>query len=360
MRLALAAGGTGGHMFPAQALAEEAKERGWSILLLTDARGKRYIDGFPADDVVELAAASPSAAGLGAKFRAGITLLGGVRQAGRAMAQFQAQGVVGFGGYPSAPSMLAAQRRKLPTGLHEQNAVLGRANRLAAGQARFLAHGFPVLTRAPSKARLIETGNPVRQAVLDAAATAYADPNGGPVKIVIFGGSQGASLFARVFPSAFASLPEHPRSRLDIVHQAADADLESAERVYSAAGIRVELAPFFSDLPRRLAESHLVIARSGASTVTELAVIGRPSILIPLKIAMDDHQRVNADVLVDAGAAVRILEDDLAPQGVVDTLTSLLSEPQRLTRMAEAAKGRMVKGAAGKLADLIEERMVTR
>jgi len=342
-------------MFPAQALAEEAKARGWDVLLLTDARGRRYTDGFPAGEIIELKAASPSARGLMAKAKAAITLIGGIQTASSALKRFGADAVIGFGGYPSAPSMLAAQRRGIPTGIHEQNAVLGRANRLAVGKAKFLAHGFPVLDRSPAGVDIVEVGNPVRQAVHDATEHAYSSPEKGPLRVLVFGGSQGASLFARTFAPALAALPAELRQRLLVTHQVSDDDRAAAASLYSEAGIEVELAPFFTDLPKRLADSHLVIARSGASSVSELSVIGRPSILVPLKIAMDDHQRLNAEILTEAGAAERILEDDLTVEKATEVLTSLLSDPQRLTAMAGAAKGRMAAGAAAALADLTEK-----
>lgn len=342
-------------MFPAQSLAEEAKARGWSVLLLTDVRGRRYTDDFPADHIVDLQTASPSAQGFLAKAKAAFTLLGGIRKASQTLKLFDADAVLGFGGYPSAPAMLAAQRRGIPTGIHEQNAVLGRANRLAVGRAGFLAHGFPVLDRSPSGVAIVEVGNPVRQAVYDATEQGYTSPETGPLRVLVFGGSQGASLFARIIAPAMAALPAHLRQRLEVTHQVLQDDHEATAAIYAEAGIRAELAPFFSDLPARIAASHLVIARSGASSVSELSVIGRPSVLVPLKIAMDDHQRMNADVLTEAGAAERILEDELSIEGAAQTLTSLLSQPQRLTAMAEAAKGRMAAGAASTLADLTEK-----
>ena len=357
MKLALAAGGTGGHMFPAQALAEEAKARGWSVLLLTDDRGDRYAEGFPLDQKTLLDAASPSARGLLAKFRAGITLIGGIQKASSALKAFEADAVVGFGGYPSAPSMVAAQRLKIPTGIHEQNAVLGRANRLAAGKAGFIAHGFPILEKLPSTNGLVEqTGNPVRRAVLDAAEIPFEAPNEeGPLRLLIFGGSQGASLFAKVFAPAVASLPQTLRSRLVVTHQVNDDLREETAAIYERAGIEAEIAPFFKDLPDRIARAHLVIGRSGASSVAELAIIGRPSLLVPLKIAMDDHQTVNAEVLTKAGAAMLIHEDDLSRKTAVAALSKLLSHAEDLTRMAEAAKGRMEAGAAHTLADLVAD-----
>ncbi|MEO1040793.1 MAG: undecaprenyldiphospho-muramoylpentapeptide beta-N-acetylglucosaminyltransferase [Pseudomonadota bacterium] len=355
MKLALAAGGTGGHMFPAQALAEEAKARGWSVLLLTDARGNRYTEGFPANRKVLLSAASPSAKGIMAKLRAGFTLLGGIMKARSELKKFGADVVVGFGGYPSAPSMVAAQRLKLPTGIHEQNAVLGRANRLAAGRAGFIAHGFPILEKHPgAAAQLEQTGNPVRRAVLDAADAPFDPPEEeGTLRLLIFGGSQGASLFAKVFAPAIASLPQTLRERLNVTHQVNDDLSEETAKIYERAGVEAEIAPFFKDLPERIAQTHLVVARSGASSVAELAVIGRPSLLVPLKIAMDDHQTVNAQVLTEAGAAQLIHEDDLSRRSAASALSKLLSDPEGLTRMAEAAKGRMEAGAAQTLADLV-------
>ncbi|MEM1379339.1 MAG: undecaprenyldiphospho-muramoylpentapeptide beta-N-acetylglucosaminyltransferase [Pseudomonadota bacterium] len=355
MRLALAAGGTGGHMFPAQALAEEAKARGWDVLLVTDARGMRYTDQFPADDVAQLKAASPSTGGMLSKAAAAFQLLGSINKASGILKEFAPDAVIGFGGYPSAPAMMAAGRRKIPCGIHEQNAIVGRANRLAARHATFLAHGFPVLKRQPRQIDIREVGNPVRRAVIEAAAHPFEEPGDGPIRILIFGGSQGASLFAKVFTPAIAALPEALRQKLHVTHQVVKADQEATEALYTEAGVQAELAPFFSDLPARIAQSHLVVARSGASSVSELSIIGRPSILVPLKIAMDDHQRINAEVLTEVSAAALILEDDLTVDAAGATLTSLLSAPQRLTQMADKAKGRMASGAAQVLADMTAE-----
>jgi UDP-N-acetylglucosamine--N-acetylmuramyl-(pentapeptide) pyrophosphoryl-undecaprenol N-acetylglucosamine transferase len=341
-------------MFPAQALAEEAKARGWDVLLLTDARGERYAKAFPADEIVLLPAGSPNAAGIVRKLRAGVSLLHGVSKARKALRSFEADMVMGFGGYPSAPGMFAAQRRHIPNALHEQNAVLGRANRFAAGRAHFIAHAFPLLEKLPAGCDVVfETGNPVRQAVEEAAKRSFAAPAAGePLRVLVFGGSQGARLFADVFPKALARLPDEVRSRLAVVHQVPDEAAGSARNIYAAAGIEAEIAPFFDDLPSRMAQSHLVVARSGASTVAEISTVGRASVLVPLRIAMDDHQRLNAEVLREVGAAEVILEDDLSVDGALTILAGLLSEPQKLTAMAEGAKGRMKGNAAKRLADL--------
>ncbi len=350
--IALAAGGTGGHMFPAEALAQELKRRSARVLLVTDARGARYAENFPADERFEISAANPNAPGPVAKVFAAVAMAKGL---GTALSEFRKRGVdaaVGFGGYPSLPSMKAAELLKIPYGLHEQNGVLGRSNRLLAAGAAFTAHGFPRLERAPAKARLIEVGNPVRDAVAALAGASY-PASDGAIRLLIFGGSQGASLFSKVAPNAIAALPEALRRRLAVTHQVRDEDAASVKAAYENAGVTAELAPFFSDLPARIAASHLVIGRAGASTVTELAVIGRPAILVPLAIAMDDHQTGNARVLADAGAAVIIAEKAFNEHSLKDALAPLLADARALAGMAAKTRGRVKEGASAALAGLV-------
>lgn len=357
LTLALAAGGTGGHMFPAEALAETAKERSWRVILLTDARGMRYAERFPADEIVLLDAANPNVKGIFGKVSAGLTLLGGIRTARRMLKRHRADAAVGFGGYPSAPGLFAAGSLGLPFGVHEQNAVLGRVNRRAAPRAAFVAHGFERLDHLPAERQgvLVRTGNPVRRAVLNAARDAFEAPGeDDPLRVLIFGGSQGASLFARVFPAALAGLPDPLRRRLRVTHQVIDADREAARAAYAEAGIAAELAPFFADLPDRIAAAHYIVSRAGASTVSELGAIGRPALLVPLGIAMDDHQRVNAETLVDAGAADVIMERDLDRERAREVIAARLSDPVWLSQAAAAAKGRMPTNAAAAVADLVE------
>ncbi|WP_147303719.1 UDP-N-acetylglucosamine--N-acetylmuramyl-(pentapeptide) pyrophosphoryl-undecaprenol N-acetylglucosamine transferase [Parvularcula marina] len=353
--LALAAGGTGGHMFPAQSLAEEAKTRGWRVILLTDERGLRYTDGFPADRIVLLEAANPNVKGPVAKAQMAWAMFRGLRTARRALKQEKINAVVGFGGYPSAPGLFAARTLRLPFAVHEQNAVLGRVNRRAAPGADIVAHGFPRLDRLPEmKGQLVETGNPVRDAVRKAADIPYDAPRpSGVLRVLIFGGSQGAALFGRVFAPALASLPDELRARLEVTHQVPEADRETVAGVYEAAGIRAELAPFFTDLPERTAKSHYVISRSGASSVTEIAVIGRPALLVPLGIAMDDHQRINAETLVAAGAADLLLEAEATPEKAAAMLLPRLNDPDWLAGAANAARSVAPERAAEKLADLV-------
>lgn len=353
--VALAAGGTGGHLFPAEALAQELKRRGYRVLLVTDERGRRYAEKFPADETFEISAASPSIGGPVAKGLAAMSLARGFFTALREFRRRRPAVAVGFGGYPTLPALKAAALLGIPYGVHEQNEVLGRANRMLAAGAAFTAHGFPAIERAPKAARLSEVGNPVRDAVTGISGVAYpALTPGGRIRLVIFGGSQGASMFSRIAPPAIAQLPPELRTRLDVVQQAREGEIDAVSAVYAAAGVKAEIAPFFGDLPQRIANAHLVIARAGASTVTELSAIGRPSILIPLAIAMDDHQTGNARVLASAGAAIVMPENVFTIVALRETLASLLADPLRLAAMAAAARGRVKAGAAQKLADLVD------
>lgn len=356
--IALTAGGTGGHLFPAEALAQELKRRGWRILLVTDARGERYASTFPADEKFLISAASPSIGGAVAKAAAAISLAGGLLTALGEFRKRDVAAAVGFGGYPSFPAMKAAQLLGVPYGIHEQNSVLGRANRMVAGGAKFVAHGFPELEKAPKSAQrlLVEVGNPVRDAVAAVASDKYpALDAAAKTSLLIFGGSQGASLFSRVAPEAIASLPENLRAKLSVTQQVRETELPEVRKIYESAGVKAELAPFFSDLPARIARAHLVVARAGASTVTELSVIGRPSILAPLAIAMDDHQTANARTLSDVGAAIRISEADFTVDAVRARLHDLLTDPALLRHMAGEARGRVKAHAAAELADLVEK-----
>jgi UDP-N-acetylglucosamine--N-acetylmuramyl-(pentapeptide) pyrophosphoryl-undecaprenol N-acetylglucosamine transferase len=353
--IALAAGGTGGHLFPAEALAQELKRRGRRILLVTDERGARYAETFPADDRFEISAASPSVGGPIAKAIAAASLASGLLTALKEMRRRDIGAAVGFGGYPSLPAMKAASLLRIPYGVHEQNGVLGRANRMLARGAAFTAHAFPLLERAPAGARRVEVGNPLRDAVMRLADSRYdAAPPGGPIRLLIFGGSQGASIFSAVAPRAIAALPADLRSRLKLMQQAREGEVATVSAAYAAAGVDSEVAPFFKDLPSRIAASHLLIARAGASTVGEIAAIGRPSILVPLAIAMDDHQTGNARVLADAGAAILLSEKSFTDEAMRAAIEPLLRAPERLAEMASKARGRVKTGAAEALADLVD------
>ena len=351
--IVLAAGGTGGHMFPAEALAQELKRRGRRVLLVTDARGARYAENFPADERFEISAATPSIGGPVAKLAAGFSIIQGLRTAMRQFKQRKPAAAVGFGRYPSLPAMKAAQYCGVPYGVHEQNGVLGRANRMLVSKARFVAHAFPVLEKCTDTSKTIEVGNPLRDAVAAISPSAFPDSDD-VLRLLVFGGSQGATIFSRAPVEAIARLREDMRARLTIVHQARQADVEKVQMDYARAGVTAEVAPFFKDLPERIAAAHLVIARSGASTVTELSAIGRGSILVPLGIAMDDHQAVNARVLSEAGGALLLPESRFNADALETALATLLANPDRLMVMAQKAAGRVKSGAAARLADLIE------
>ncbi|ADM09997.1 N-acetylglucosaminyl transferase [Parvularcula bermudensis HTCC2503] len=354
--IGFAAGGTGGHMFPAQAVAHALKARGHRIILFSDARGMRYADDFPADRIVLLEAANPNAKGLWAKATAAFTLLSGLRTARRALKEEAVDLMIGFGGYPSAPGYFAARTLRLPTVLHEANAILGRVNRRAAPGADLVAHGFPSLARLPdTSAAIVFTGNPVREAVRAAAALPWpSTASDAPLKLLIFGGSQGAALFGRVFPAAISQLPAEIRYRLVVTHQVTDDHREAVAAAYEAAGVEAVLAPFFPDLPARIADSHLVVARAGAGTVTELSLIARPAILVPLAIAMDDHQRLNAESLAKSGAADILLEAEATPEAAAALLLPRLRDPQRSLELAAAAGQGVPPEAAADLAERIE------
>lgn len=354
--IVLAAGGTGGHMFPAEALAQELKRRGRNVLLVTDARGSRYADNFPADDRFLISAASPSVGGPVAKVLAALSIAGGLITALRAFKKNKPAAAIGFGGYPSLPAMKAAAMMGVPYGVHEQNGVLGRANRMLVKQAAFTAHAFPLLEKLPAGVETIEVGNPVRDAVSVLSDTAFPEiGSDGEINILIFGGSQGASIFSKVPLDAIAALPAAQRARLNVVHQAREAEVDAVSAAYEAAGVAHEVAPFFKDLPQRMANAHLVIARAGASTVTELSAIGRASILVPLGIAMDDHQTGNARVLSEASAAMLLPESLFNADALGAALSTLLANPARLGSMARSARGRVKSNAAAELADLVEE-----
>ena len=264
--------------------------------------------------------------------------------------------VVGFGGYPTVPPVMAASLRGIPTLIHEQNGVMGRANRFLAGRVSAIATGFAGVTdHDPAlKAKTTCTGNPVRPAVVAAASTPFETPApDGAFRLLVFGGSQGARVMADIVPDAIARLEPHLLMRLKIVQQAREEDLPRVRDAYARAGVQAFVSPFFSDLPVRMAASHLVVSRSGASTVAELAAIGRPSILVPLPHALDQDQNANAEVLEKAGGAIRLLQADFTPDRLAAEIASLASDPARITAMAKGAKSAGVLDAADQLAELV-------
>ncbi len=351
----VAAGGTGGHMFPAEALARELTTRGWRVVLATDARGQQYANAFPAEERIALdAATGRGPLGL---LKAGMTIMRGVGQAKSALDRLGADVVVGFGGYPSAPALLAAITTRRPTVIHEQNAVLGRTNRYLAPSVQAIGSAFPTLGRAKAqvKDRVTLIGNPVRAEIQALFGRDWQTPTAeGPIHVLVTGGSQGARLLSETTPRALAALPEALRARLKVQQQARPENMESARQIYLEAGIEAEVAPFFRDMAERLSRAHLVIGRAGASTCSELAVAALPSVLIPLKIATDDHQTLNARALVDAGAAEMLPEDAVTVDSLTAVLERLLSDPARLTAMSAAARSVAIPDATRRLADLVE------
>ncbi len=350
----VAAGGTGGHLFPAQALSHALVARGARVRLATDERALKYGGDFPAEAIYEIASATPTSGGLAAKARAALTLGKGVVEAYGLLGRIKPRVVVAFGGYPTVPPALAASLRGIPLVLHEQNAVMGRANRFLARRAKIIACGFPTLDGLPDglRDRVAQVGNPVRPAVLEAAGLAYPDFADGRLRLLVTGGSQGARIMSDVVPAAVGLLAPEQRARLVIVQQARGEDLVRVEEAYRRLGVAFEAAPFFADLPLRMAQSHLVLGRSGASTVSELAVIGRPSILVPFPHALDADQAANAAHLAKTGAAEVMRQTGFTPEWLAERLAQALSQPKDLTRRAQAAKSAGIPDAAERLADL--------
>jgi UDP-N-acetylglucosamine--N-acetylmuramyl-(pentapeptide) pyrophosphoryl-undecaprenol N-acetylglucosamine transferase len=352
--LLIAAGGTGGHMFPAQALAEAMIARGWRVKLSTDARGARYAGGFPATVPVEqVSSATFARGGVLARVLVPLRIAGGVAAAVLAQRRDRPAVVVGFGGYPTIPTLAAAVISGGRRMIHEQNGVLGRVNTRFAPRVDAVACGtWP--TALPAGVEGIHTGNPVRAAVLERAGAGYIPPGDYPMSLVAIGGSQGARVLSDVVPAAVALLPEELRARLRVAHQARAEDADRARATYAQAGVTVEVEPFFADIPRRLSEAQLVISRSGASSVADISVIGRPSILIPFAAATGDHQTANARGLVDAGAAVMIAERDLDPVTLAGHIARILGEPETAARMARAALAQGRPDATERLVEVVE------
>jgi UDP-N-acetylglucosamine--N-acetylmuramyl-(pentapeptide) pyrophosphoryl-undecaprenol N-acetylglucosamine transferase len=352
----LATGGTGGHVFPAEALAGELEARGVAFTLVTDSRGKQWQGALAHQPIHYIHSASPSGS-LPQKLTALLWLARGLFDAWWALGRIHPSAVVGFGGYASVPTMVAARLRRLPAMLHEQNAVLGKANRMVQAGAVRIATSFDH-TRfiADGDRRTRVVGNPVREQVRALRDLPYRAPGDGRViDIVVFGGSQGASSFSQVVPEAILSLPPPLRARLRLVQQCRPEDFDKVRQRYTRGGIVVELAPFFADLPQRLASAHLVIGRAGASTVAELATIGRPSILIPYPYAADDHQTANARAFEAVGACIVIPHAEFTAATLAGHLADLFGKPQRLADMAIAAHTAGRPDAAARLADLVGE-----
>jgi UDP-N-acetylglucosamine--N-acetylmuramyl-(pentapeptide) pyrophosphoryl-undecaprenol N-acetylglucosamine transferase len=336
---ALAAGGTGGHLFPAEALAGELLSLGKEVHLLSDARGEVFAGRSDEIQIHHVRAGRFGGGPAHAAHAVGELALG-VLQARRLLRRLSPACVVGFGGYPSVPTMLAAVYLGLPTVIHEQNAVLGRANRLLAPRVRRIATGFPVTAglRSRDRRRTVHIGNPVRPAMLAVGQTGYKAPQrGGPIELLVLGGSQGARIMSEIVPPALASLPVRFREWLRVSHHARPEDMPAAEAIYRQSRIAVELQNFFTDVPERLARAHLAICRAGASTLAELAAVGRPAVLIPYPYATDDHQTANAQAFVQAGGGWLVPQVELRVDTLALRLESLLGDSSALTAAARRA-----------------------
>ena len=352
--LLIAAGGTGGHMFPAQALAEAMVSRGWRVALSTDERGARYAGGFPAAVVVQvLSSATFARGGVLAKLAVPVRIAGGVLVALWSQWREKPAVVVGFGGYPTIPALTAAWVLRRPRMIHEQNGVLGRVNQFFAPRVDAIACGtWP--TTLPAGVTGTHSGNPVRQSVLDRAGAGYIPPGDYPMSLVVIGGSQGARVLSDLVPEAVAALPEPLRRNLRVAHQARPEDLDRVVAAYADAGIEAEVAPFFADIPRRLSEAQLVISRAGASSLADIAVIGRPAILIPFAAATGDHQAANAQGPVEGGAARLLTEAGLDSARLSADIADILSQPDLALRMSQAALAQARPDATAALVMLVE------
>jgi len=354
--IVIAAGGTGGHLFPAEALAAELLARGERIALMTDQRSTAFDSPvFANAERFVLRGSGLSGRGVLAAARGAAALAAGTLQARGLLRRLNAAAVVGFGGYPSVPPLIAALTmfgRRPVTVLHEQNAVLGRANRLIAPRADALALSYKATAQVPVGARVEVLGNPVRPALAALAGGEYPSTDGA-LRLLVLGGSLGARVFADVVPDAVAALPAALRARLLVTQQCRAEDINRVREAYAAAGVPAELSPFFPDVAPRLSTAHLVVARAGAGTLAELACAGRPAILVPLPHAIDDHQTANAKALEEAGAATVVPQAKFTSAALAEQLAALLNDPRALARAADSAARLAQPDAARRLADLV-------
>ncbi|MFL6757804.1 MAG: undecaprenyldiphospho-muramoylpentapeptide beta-N-acetylglucosaminyltransferase [Sphingomicrobium sp.] len=356
MNITLAAGGTGGHMVPAHALAAELKARGHGVMLVTDDRGSK-IPALFEDVPTHILPAGRLGGGLIGWIKAFFAVIAGRRDAKALYRQFTPDAVVGFGGYPAFPALLAANAMGIPTILHEQNAVLGRVNRLLAGSAAAIATAYAEIDRLkPGHARKVElVGNPVRESVARLGTLPFPEfDETAPLKILVTGGSQGAAVLGQVVPDALGMLSPKLRHRLQVMQQCRPDDIEAVRNRYAALNIPAELLTYIEDMPDRIAEAHLIIARAGASTIAELTAAGRPAILIPLPIATDDHQTANAREMAKAGGARMIPQSEFSPEVLARQIEAIAGDPHALANAAERALSVGRPHATSDLADLVE------
>lgn len=349
----LVAGGTGGHVFPALALAEELVTRGFEVVCLTDKRGEKF---FRNTNLVPYIIASSAWAGdWKGKLKAGLKITHGLIQSFELIREFSPVAIIGFGGYPSFPTVKAAQLLKLPTILHEQNAVYGRANRQLSGKALRIATSFKETKLLPDgyKNKTIYTGNPIRSNFLSNTKPYKAPAMDGAINLLIFAGSQGSALFSKIMPQAIEKLPEEMRRRLNVVQQTRFEDVDNVRLAYQEMDVAVQVQPFFGDMLKLYQKAHLVISRAGASTVTELTSLGRPSLLIPLASSLDGDQAQNAAQIVSHKAGWMMAEKELTSDSLAVRLKELFSDPVQLENAAVASTGLGKPDAAARLADVV-------
>lgn len=355
--IALATGGTGGHVFPAEALARELESRGYRLALITDRRGDAFGGTLDRIDRHTISAAAVSGRGIVGKVGAVFSLALGYIQASSLLNRLRPLAVVGFGGYPSVPTMLAASRnRRIRSAIHEQNAVLGRANRLLAPRMDRIATSFAETSglRQSDRNKAVWTGNPVRPDIMKVANHPYTPPaKEAPFNLLIVGGSQGARVFGEVIPAAIALLRDDQRQRLQVVQQAREPQVQDVAGHYRRMGINAEVRSFFSDMPAQLTKAHLVVSRAGASTIAELTTTGRPSVLVPYRYAIDDHQTENAARICDSAGAWMMPEVDMNAEALAQRLSDLMDQPHTLATAADAARRVGTPEATRKLADVV-------
>lgn len=352
----LSGGGTGGHVFPARALAEELKSRGYDIVIATDTRGLKYFDGLDANMPRHIIASGTYTSGIFGKVIGGLELVKGLYQSIKLVRQVKPIAIVGFGGYPSAPPLFAGQILGVRTVLHEQNAILGLANKLLAPLASKIALSYEhtVGIDEKLKAKSVFTGNPVRQAIATLSITPYPSM-ADKITIMIVGGSQGAKVFSDIVPRAIAALPAVLQSRLHIIQQSRPDAIDAVREIYANTATDFEIQSFFDDMPERIKATHLFITRSGASSVAEMTAAGRPAIYVPFPWNRDNQQVFNAEQVEKAGGGWMILEKNLTVEALKQTLQNLLESPETLEKAARAAKNQGRIDAAHRLADIIAE-----
>ncbi len=356
--IVVAAGGTGGHLFPAQALAAEMVKRGRKIVLITDNRGEGFSQRFPNADIRHIRAATFAGAGVVGRISAAVKIVLGIYDAIRVLRQTKPRVVIGFGGYPSFPTMVAAMVCGVRRCVHEQNAILGRVNKVIATRINLIASTFGPFedVSASVNQKVVVTGNPLRDPIIAQAQSPYPEiSESGELNLLVFGGSQGARVFSDVVPDALRLLPDSMRNRLRVVQQARPEDVARVEDAFQQSGIAADVSAFFEDMARRISESHLIVCRSGASTVCEIAAIGRPAIFVPLPTAMDDHQTVNASFLAAKGGGWLMRQNAMTAEALAGRIIDLFHNPEELRSAAAEARSSGRTQATSYLADVLED-----